>query len=31
MYVYGYVDGKDSNDNNPVVEGGTCTKIEPSQ
>jgi len=28
MYVYGYVDGKDSNDNTPVVEGGTCTKID---
>ena len=28
MYVYGYVDGNDSNDNNPVVEGGTCTKID---
>lgn len=31
MYIYGYVDGNDNNDNNPVVEGGTCTKIEPSQ
>src|SRR5262245_28457723 len=28
MYVYGYVDGKDSNDNTPVVEGGICTKID---
>src|SRR5262245_8052873 len=28
MYVYGYMDGKDSNDNTPVVEGGTCTKID---
>jgi hypothetical protein len=27
-YLYGYIDGKDSKENTPSIEGGTCTKID---
>ena len=27
-YMLGYIDGKDNDDNTPVVSGGTCTKID---
>lgn len=28
IYGFGYVDGKENNDNTPSVTGGTCTKIK---
>lgn len=27
-YQYGYIDGKDNNDNTPSMTGGTCSKID---
>jgi hypothetical protein len=27
-YMLGYIDGKDNDENTPVVSGGTCTRIE---
>jgi hypothetical protein len=27
-YLWGFVDGKDKNEDNPSVDGGTCTKID---
>jgi hypothetical protein len=28
VYLHGYVDGVDSNENTPMVSGGTCAKID---
>jgi len=28
VYLHGYVDGVDSNENTPMLSGGTCTKID---
>ena len=28
IYDFGYIDGRDNNDETPSVSGGTCTKIE---
>jgi hypothetical protein len=31
VYLHGYVDGIDSNENTPMVSGGTCTKIDQTK
>lgn len=31
VYLHGYVDGVDSNENTPMVSGGTCTKIDQTK
>jgi hypothetical protein len=28
VYLYGYTDGRDNNDNNPGINAGVCTKID---
>jgi len=31
VFLHGYVDGIDSNENSPMVSGGTCTEIDPAR